>query len=75
MNATFDPLQDAVKTVCNHYFHEQCALRHNTKTGKCFLCEKPTRGIFNMANEIIRKVKRKKAKEEAAAAAAGAGGG
>lgn len=93
------PAQDPVKTVCNHYFHEHCALKHHAKTGKCFVCEKPTKvsargprpdvheslpsypiarlffssltlqGIFNVATEITRKVKRMKAAEGEAAAA------
>ncbi len=47
--------QDPVITRCKHYFCEQCALKHNAKSGKCFVCEQATGGIFNVANEIIRK--------------------
>ena len=49
-------VQDPVVTQCKHYFCEQCALKHNAKSSKCFVCEKPTRGIFNIANDILKKV-------------------
>lgn len=52
------PRSDPVVTRCKHYFCEQCALKHNAKTGKCFMCEQPTGGIFNVAKEIERKLKR-----------------
>ena len=48
---------DPVVTKCRHYFCEHCALRHNAKTKKCFVCEQPTSGIFNVAHDIIKKVK------------------
>lgn len=50
-------VSDPVVTRCNHYFCEHCALRHNAKTKKCFVCEQPTNGIFNVAQNIIKKVK------------------
>lgn len=53
-------VQDPVVTQCKHYFCEQCALKHNAKSGKCFVCDKPTRGIFNVANEIHKKVQQQK---------------
>lgn len=56
----WDEVQDPVVTQCKHYFCEQCALKHNAKSGKCFVCEKPTRGIFNVANEILKKSKAKR---------------
>ena len=48
---------DPVVTKCGHYFCETCALKQNTKTGKCFACGKSTRGIFNSATEIIKQFK------------------
>lgn len=48
---------DPVVTTCGHYFCEQCALKHNAKTGKCFVCNEPTRGIFNVAHAIIKREK------------------
>lgn len=51
--------QDPVVTRCGHYFCEQCALKQNAKNGKCFVCEKPTGGIFNVAKDIIKREKQK----------------
>ena len=56
----WEEVQDPVVTQCKHYFCEQCALKHNAKSGKCFVCEKSTRGIFNVANDILKKVQQKK---------------
>ena len=50
---------DPVVTKCGHYFCETCALKQNTKTGKCFACGKSTRGIFNSATEIIKQFKQR----------------
>ena len=55
--------QDPVVTKCRHHFCEQCALQHNAKSAKCFVCEQPTGGIFNVAQDILRKEKARKAKE------------
>ncbi|KIY98104.1 RING finger protein [Monoraphidium neglectum] len=57
---------DPVVTKCKHYFCESCALKHNAKTGKCATCEQPTQGIFNLATDVIKKMKRLKDKEGAA---------
>ena len=58
--------QDPVVTRCKHYFCEQCALLHNAKSKKCFVCEQTTGGIFNVANDILKREKerKKKAAEE-----------
>lgn len=50
-------------TKCRHYFCEQCALQHNAKSGKCFVCEQPTGGIFNVAHDILRREKARQRKE------------
>ena len=47
--------QDPVVTKCGHHFCEQCALKQNAKSGKCFVCNEPTRGIFNVAHDIIKR--------------------
>ena len=39
-----------VKTQCNHYFCQKCALGHYAKSPKCAVCGKPTKGIFNTAD-------------------------
>jgi RING finger protein 113A len=51
-----------VVTRCKHYFCEQCALQHNAKTSKCFVCEQPTGGIFNVAHDIVRREKARQRK-------------
>ena len=57
-------VRDPVVTRCNHYFCETCALRHNSlNRGKCAVCEQPTNGLFNVANDIIKKAKEQKKKE------------
>ncbi|XP_074335652.1 zinc finger CCCH domain-containing protein 1-like [Apium graveolens] len=48
--------RDPVVTKCKHYFCEQCALKHHAKNKKCFVCNAPTLGIFNTAQEIRRKL-------------------
>ncbi|ONI03881.1 hypothetical protein PRUPE_6G288300 [Prunus persica] len=50
------PFVDPVVTKCNHYFCEHCALKHHSKNKKCFVCEKPTLGIFNTAHEIRKRM-------------------
>ena len=54
--------QDPVVTRCKHYFCEQCALQHNAKSKKCIVCEQPTGGIFNVANDILKREKENKIK-------------
>lgn len=56
---------EPVITKCKHYFCESCALKRNTKTGKCATCEQQTQGIFNLATDIIKKMKKQKDKEQA----------
>ena len=75
------PFTDPVVTQCKHYFCERCALDRNRKHKTCAACGKPTKGIFNVAHEIVRKLKKMKAEgkldgaaaKEGAAAAGGAG--
>ncbi|KAK6920293.1 Zinc finger, CCCH-type [Dillenia turbinata] len=50
------PFVDPVVTKCKHYFCEHCALKHHTRNKKCFVCNKPTDGIFNVAHEIRKKM-------------------
>ena len=45
-------------TRCKHYFCEQCALKHNATSPKCFVCDAPTSGIFNVAHDILAKQKK-----------------
>jgi len=48
-----------VVTICGHYFCEKCALEHYSKSGKCFACNAPTNGIFNAADIINDRLKKK----------------
>ncbi|KAA8520733.1 hypothetical protein F0562_014995 [Nyssa sinensis] len=50
------PFVDPVVTKCKHYFCEHCALKHHTKNKKCFVCNKPTLGIFNTAQKVRKKM-------------------
>ncbi|KAJ0963007.1 hypothetical protein J5N97_028129 [Dioscorea zingiberensis] len=54
------PFEDPVVTKCKHYFCEHCALKHHAKNKKCFVCNKPTLGIFNTAHEIKKKMAEEK---------------
>lgn len=49
------PFQDPVVTICKHYFCEHCALKHHAKNKHCFVCNKPTNGMFNTAIEILKR--------------------
>ncbi|CAL1355693.1 unnamed protein product [Linum trigynum] len=51
-----EPFEDPVVTKCKHYFCEHCALKHHSKNKKCFVCNKPTLGIFNTAHEIRKRM-------------------
>ncbi len=48
-----------------HYFCERCALRHNAKSPKCFVCGAATSGIFNAALDIEKRVKQQKQRQQA----------
>ncbi|KAJ1278827.1 hypothetical protein BS78_04G108800 [Paspalum vaginatum] len=58
------PFVDPVVTKCKHYFCEHCALKHHSKNKKCFVCNKPTLGIFNAAQEIRKKMAQDKKVQE-----------
>jgi len=64
-------VEDPVVTRCKHYFCEHCASRHEAKHRKCFVCNEPTAGVFNIARDVIARLRR----ERGAAGAAGEGGG
>ncbi|KAL6888147.1 hypothetical protein ACP4OV_009173 [Aristida adscensionis] len=58
------PFVDPVVTKCKHYFCEHCALKHHSKNKKCFVCNKPTLGMFNAAQEIRKKIAQDKKQQE-----------
>eukprot|EP00871_Galdieria_phlegrea_P001551 jgi/Galph1/2397/GphlegSOOS_G1061.1 len=45
-----------IVTLCGHYFCEECALRyHRQNNGKCAVCSKATKGVFNTAWKLLQK--------------------
>lgn len=76
------PYVDPVVTRCGHYFDSACAIKRFAKTPKCAACGAPTGGIFNRADKVIEKMRKKRADAEAGDdddgekdAAKGSGGG
>ncbi|KAI0368315.1 hypothetical protein BV20DRAFT_1022771 [Pilatotrama ljubarskyi] len=61
------PYTDPVVTRCGHYFCSTCAIKRFAKTPKCAACGAPTAGIFNRADKVIAKLKKKQEAEEEAA--------
>uniref|UniRef100_A0A914GYK6 Uncharacterized protein n=1 Tax=Globodera rostochiensis TaxID=31243 RepID=A0A914GYK6_GLORO len=53
-----------VATKCKHYFCEECALAQYQRSKKCAVCGEKTEGVFNVAREILAKMK---ARDEAKA--------
>eukprot|EP00897_Mesotaenium_endlicherianum_P002933 jgi/Mesen1/2668/ME000167S01819 len=51
------PFVEPVVTRCKHYFCEHCALKHNARNKNCYVCNKPTNGVFNTAHEIAKRLK------------------
>eukprot|EP00798_Chlamydomonas_sp_ICE-L_P001066 gene1066-3924_t len=49
--------KNPVMTRCRHYFCQSCALKHHAKGGKCAICDQSTQGIFNVAQDIVKKMK------------------
>ena len=52
-----------MQTRCGHYFCSACAIKRFAKTPKCIACGAPTGGIFNRAEKVIEKMKKKEAEE------------
>ena len=45
-----------VSTECKHYFHSDCATKRFAKKGSCAVCSAPTKGIFNAAPDLVKKL-------------------
>ena len=60
------PYTDPIVTRCGHYFDSACAIKRFAKTPKCAACGAPTGGIFNRADKVIEKMRKKKEEKEAA---------
>ena len=58
------PYTDPVVTRCGHYFDSACAIKRFGKTPKCAACGAPTGGIFNRADKVIEKMKKKREEDE-----------
>lgn len=56
---------DPIVTRCGHYFCSACAIKRFAKTPKCAACGAPTGGIFNRADKVIEKVKKKRGEGDA----------
>ena len=52
------PFTDPVVTKCEHYFCNKCALDHFKKDPHCFACRTHTGGVFNVAKNIVEKMKK-----------------
>ncbi|KAI0665986.1 hypothetical protein C8Q78DRAFT_487677 [Trametes maxima] len=69
------PYTDPVVTRCEHYFCSACAIKRFGRTPKCAACGAPTGGIFNRADKVIAKLKKKKEADEAEEQEGGTGDG
>jgi len=54
-----NPYTDPVITRCGHYFCSSCAIKRFAKTPKCLACGAPTGGIFNRAEKVLEKLKKR----------------
>ncbi len=52
-----EKLKNPIKTLCEHYFCEKCALSNYSKNSGCFMCKRPTNGTFNDGVKAIKKLK------------------
>ncbi|KAK7692214.1 hypothetical protein QCA50_003838 [Cerrena zonata] len=59
------PYTDPIVTRCGHYFDSACAIKRFAKTPKCAACGAPTAGIFNRADKVIDKMRKKREEKDA----------
>lgn len=59
------PYTDPVVTRCGHYYCSACAIKRYAKTPKCLACGTPTGGLFNRADKVIEKMRKKQDKKDA----------
>ncbi len=52
-----ESFRSPVVTKCRHYFCERCALEHYKKSTRCFVCGVQTNGVFNIAKELVKRLK------------------
>ncbi|GIY68286.1 e3 ubiquitin-protein ligase RNF113A [Caerostris darwini] len=58
-----DSFKDPVKTKCEHYFCEKCALDNYKKSTRCYVCGVQTSGFFKPAKELAAKLAAEKKEE------------
>ena len=54
--------KEPVVTKCKHYFCDGCAIANYSRDGNCFVCGESTQGIFSVAVELVKKLKKRKEK-------------
>lgn len=52
-----ESFRDPVVTKCKHYFCQSCALENYKKSTRCYVCGVQTFGVFNVAKELVKKLK------------------
>lgn len=57
------PYTDPIVTRCTHYFCQQCAIKRYVKNPKCAACGAPTGGLFNRADKIVERARKRREKE------------
>ncbi|KAJ3746881.1 hypothetical protein EV361DRAFT_926859 [Lentinula raphanica] len=58
------PYTDPIVTKCGHYFCSACAIKRFAKTPKCLACGAETGGMFNRADKVIAKMKKKREEKD-----------
>lgn len=58
------PYRNPIKTRCDHYFCEPCALQRYRKDPSCAACGAGTNGVFNNAKLLNKLLEKKKARAE-----------
>ena len=57
------PYTDPIVTRCKHYFCQQCAIKRYVKNPKCAACGTATGGLFNRADKIVERARKRREKE------------
>jgi RING finger protein 113A len=60
----WEECKDPVVTRCKHYFCEKCALGSMRCGGRCGVCNEPTKGIFNVAHDILKRMKKQEQQQQ-----------
>jgi RING finger protein 113A len=57
------PFKDPIVTICGHYFCEDCATTRYRKDPRCYVCKEHTKGVFNVATNILKRQKQQEPEE------------